>query len=81
MTNHGPTDATPDPEDQLVVELLEGVRPQPAASFRGALARQLADDDPGWGPRPEHLWPQALTLISVGGLLLLIGALISVGGI
>ncbi len=69
-----------DPEDAEVVELLDGTKPVPARDFRGALARRLANEDPGWGPRPQHLWPQSLALVIVGVLLLLIGALISVGG-
>jgi hypothetical protein len=81
MTNDEPTDPALDPQVQMVAEMLEGVRPNPRPGFRGALARRLAERDPGWGPRPEHLWPQAFGLIIVGVVLLLTGALISAGGI
>jgi hypothetical protein len=81
MTNPELPDGHLEPEDPAVPGLVEADRPLPAESFRRALARHLADEDPGWGPRPVRLWPQALALICVGTLLLLIGALLSVGGI
>jgi hypothetical protein len=64
--------------ERALAELLEAGRPLPRATFRQTLARRLRDADPGWGPRPAHLWPQALALIAVGAALLLIGAARSV---
>jgi hypothetical protein len=67
--------------DHVIAELLADTRPSPPSPFRGALARQLVEQDPGWGPRPDRLWPRASALIAVGALLLLVGALFSTGGI
>jgi hypothetical protein len=80
MSPTGPFDAPPDPEEAVVIEILDETKPLPPETFRGELAQRLAEEDPGWGPRPEHLWPQALGLITVGIALLVIGALISAGG-
>ncbi len=78
-------DASPTPEqaaaEHALAEQLKARRPVPRATFRETLARGLAEADPGWGPRPERLWPQALALIAVGALLLLVGAVLSVGGL
>jgi hypothetical protein len=81
MTNEDVNHPSLRPDDQVMAELLEDARPAPPARFRGALARQLTDQDPGWGSRPAHLWLHALSLIVVGALLLVVGALISAGGI
>jgi hypothetical protein len=67
--------------DDPVVDLLGDIKPTPAPDFRRLLGRRLVDEDPGWGPRPDYLWPQALALVLVGVVLLLIGALVSAGGI
>ena len=66
--------------ERAFAEQLDATRPLPRPTFRETLARRLSDEDPGWGPRPEHLWPQALVLIVVGALLLLVGAAVAVGG-
>jgi hypothetical protein len=67
--------------ERAFAEQLDVARPVPRPTFRATLARRLADENPGWGPRPENLWPQSLALIAVGALLLLIGAALAVGGI
>lgn len=61
--------------DQVFADKLEAARPVPAAGFRGALGRHLAALDPGYGPRPRHLWLLSGGYLVAGGVLLLIGAL------
>lgn len=70
-----------EPADPVVADLLSAEKPLPPQEFQGALARRLSAHNPGWGPRPERLWPQSVVLICVGVALLLIGALVTVGGI
>ena len=67
-----------DTESQFGEELANQ-RPVPSASFRGALGRYLARDDPGYGPRPEHLWLLVAGCTVAGLLLMLAGLLIAVG--
>jgi hypothetical protein len=67
--------------ERAFAEQLETARPVLRLTFRETLRRRLSDEDPGWGPRPEHLWPQAFALIAVGALLLILGAALAVGGI
>jgi hypothetical protein len=66
-------------EEHELGELLASSRPVPDAGFRGALARWLADHDPGWGPRPTRL---RLLIAAYGGgglLLIAVGALLGLG--
>jgi hypothetical protein len=68
-----------EPEELALGELLSRRRPAPAAGFRGALARRLAERDPGWGPRPPRL---RLLVCAYGGgglLLIAIGAVVGLG--
>jgi hypothetical protein len=68
-----------EPQEQDLAGRLIGERPLPAAEFRGALRRRLAANDPGYGPRPEHLrWIVALYL-GVGAALGGLGVLQAVG--
>lgn len=62
-------------KEHALAEELQSGRPVPAAGFRGALGRHLAALDPGYGPRPRHLWLRSGGYLLAGGALLLIGAL------
>jgi hypothetical protein len=73
------TDHELDARDREVALELTGRRPVPAARFRGALRRQLAADDPGYGPRPVHLRAIVLLYLTAGALLLALGALQALG--
>jgi hypothetical protein len=68
-----------EPQDDELGHRLSDQRPVPAAGFRGALARRLVSQDPGYGPRPEHLWPTVSGYASAGVVLLAIGALQATG--
>lgn len=66
------------PELADVEARLARERPVPAAGFRGALGRQLAESDPGYGPRPERLRVRVIAWMLGGEMLLalaLLGAL------
>jgi hypothetical protein len=69
-----------DGEPVLAEDLVRN-RPAPAAAFRGALGRYLTEQDPGWGPRPRHLWLLSAGLLLAGLLLLGLGALQATGGL
>jgi hypothetical protein len=60
-------------------ERLNAARPVPGAEFRGALARHLAALDPGYGPRPAHLWAVVLALLGCALALLVVAALLAGG--
>jgi hypothetical protein len=70
----------PAPERELGERLATG-RPVPAAEFRGALGRRLAQRDPGYGPRPAGLWRTAGLCLIAGGVLLAIGFLQAMGAL
>ena len=63
---------------QLEAELARK-RPVPRAAFRGALARHLADRDPGYGPRPANLRALIAGCTLAGLLLILLGLLVATG--
>jgi hypothetical protein len=75
MTEHpsGPVDL--DPPDQDLADRLRIARPVPGAGFRGALSRRLAEQDPGYGPRPERLKLMVAGYLGAGGLLIALAAL------
>ena len=50
-------------------------RPVPPASFRGELGRRLAEQDPGYGPRPHRLQLMVASYLGVGGVLIALAAL------
>jgi hypothetical protein len=54
-------------------------RPVLAAGFRGALARHLAAEDPGYGPRPARLRWMVAAYCVAGALLIAVGALLAAG--
>jgi hypothetical protein len=60
---------------------LSDERPVPAAGFRGALARRLATDDPGYGPRPKRLMLTVTACCSGGSLLIALGVLSAAGAL
>jgi hypothetical protein len=75
MTEH-PSDPTElDPPDQGMGDRLRIGRPVPGAAFRGALSRRLAEQDPGYGPRPERLRLMVAGYLGAGGLLIALAAL------
>jgi hypothetical protein len=67
------------PGERDLADRLGGERPVPGASFRGALARRLAESDPGYGPRPERLWLMVAAYLGAGSLLIAVGALSATG--
>lgn len=67
--------------ERQLAERLAGERPVPAAGFRGVLGRYLAANDPGYGPRPEHLQRMVLSYLGAGLLLIVLAALIGVGAL
>ena len=75
MTEPPEQNVDPSAADQVFADQLDSARPMPPAGFRGALGRHLAAIDPGYGPRPEHLWLLVLGYLLAGGVLLLVGAL------
>ena len=76
-----------DPDDEIkqgsveheLAERLIAQRPVPRARFRGRLGRQLAVMDPGYGARPEQLWPVVTICLAAGLLMLALGLLESLG--
>ncbi len=74
-------DDTLTPEDLSLAATLQARRPSPTLSFRGTLSRRIAQLDPGYGPRPAHLWVRAGALAAGGGVLVVLGLLVSLGAI
>lgn len=72
-----PGDAHPEPAERGVAARLVGERQLPDSEFRGALGRQLAARDPGFGPRPEHLRRTVALFLAAGGALLTLGLLLA----
>lgn len=70
---NGPTEL--DPVDQDLAERLRMARPVPGAAFRGALSRRLAEQDPGYGPRPDRLRLMVAGYLGAGGVLIALAAL------
>jgi hypothetical protein len=75
MTEHLPGPAELDPPDQRLADRLRIARPVPGAAFRGALSRHLAEQDPGYAPRPERLRLMVAGYLGAGGLLIALAAL------
>jgi len=74
------TDASPhglefEPEERQLADCLTDTRPLPPAGFRGRLGRDLAERDPGYGPRPERLRLVVGGYLGAGGLLIALVAL------
>jgi hypothetical protein len=66
------------PERELGVQLASE-RALPGTEFRGALGRRLAAQDPGFGPRPEHLRRTVSLCLAGGGALAGLGLLQALG--
>jgi hypothetical protein len=66
-------------DERALADELESNRPIPGGRFRGGLGRYLAEHDPGYGPRPPHLWLLTSGLLLTGLLLLGLGALQATG--
>ncbi len=77
MTEH-PSD---EDHDVGIGEELARHRPVPSPFFRGELARYLATEDPGYGPRPRRLWTAVFIYALAGLVLMLVGLLIAGGTI
>lgn len=58
---------------------MRSARPVPAAAFRGALARHVAELDPRLGPRPARVRLKASAALASGALLIALGALSATG--
>lgn len=56
---------------------LSDQRSVPAPGFRGALARHLAAEDPGYGPRPTRLRWRVAACFGGGSLLIVLGVLLA----
>jgi hypothetical protein len=63
-----------DPAEQNLAAALRIARPVPGAGFRGALGRHLAENDLGYGPRPERLRLIVTGYLGAGGLLIALAA-------
>jgi hypothetical protein len=79
MTDEGDTGAALPPEEHSLAEWLVDQRPVPTAGFRGTLGRHIAAIDPGYGPRPERLRVIVSAYLTVGTLLIAVGALQAAG--
>ncbi len=60
--------------DPELAARLTVARPVPPARFRGALARRLAEHDPGYWPRPERLRLVVAGYVGAGGVLIALAA-------
>ena len=75
MTDDPANPAALESPEQELAHRLRIARPVPGAVFRGALGRQLAERDPGYGPRPARLRLIAAGYIGAGGVLIALAAL------
>ncbi|HET6866128.1 MAG TPA: hypothetical protein VFH80_09400 [Solirubrobacteraceae bacterium] len=75
MTDHSPEPTELDPPDPDLADRLRIARPVPGAAFRGVLSRRLAEQDPGYGPRPERLRLMVAGYLGAGGVLIALAAL------
>jgi hypothetical protein len=81
MTDNPEIDTEVTAQDRAVADQLNAARLLPAAGFRGALGRHLSVRDPGYGPRPGHLWLVVLGCLLTSLLLLALGALQATGAL
>ena len=70
MTDEPRHPAEAEPAEQDLADRLSISRPVPGAGFRGRLNRYLAEEDPGYGPRPERLRLLVAGYIGAGGVLI-----------
>jgi hypothetical protein len=68
-------------EEGALGEHLNSIRLVPAAVFRGALGRYLAERDSGYGQRPRRLRLISLGYIAASALLMTLGALQATGAL
>ncbi len=76
--NHDPESDDLSADEHDLAERLATDRPLPAAGFRGGLARYLAANDPGYGPRPERLRVTVALYLVAGLLLIALGVVLAV---
>jgi|GEM_PF-5044827 len=69
------------PEESALGDTLIHERPFPRASFRGALGRYLAAEDPGYGPRLPRLRMTVAALALVGLALIAVGLAQALGSL
>jgi hypothetical protein len=81
VTDERETDHELGDNERVLAERLSNQRPVPAAGFRGTLARRLAAEDPGYGPRPERLRLIVAACCGGGSLLIALGVLSAVGAL
>ena len=75
MTDELPNTPDPESDERELAERLRIARPVPALGFRGRLHRHLAEQDPGYGPRPERLRLLVACYLGAGGVLIALAAL------
>jgi hypothetical protein len=68
-----------DPAERELGGHLARERALPSSEFRGALGRRLAAEDPGFGPRPEHLRRTVALYLAGGAALAGLGLLQALG--
>src|SRR5581483_66167 len=68
-----------EPGEEDLADTLARDRPVPTAGFRGSLGRYLAEHDPGYGPRPEHLRATVAAWMGAGLVLVALGLLQATG--
>ena len=68
-----------EPAERDLGARLASERALPGTRFRGALGRHLAAQDPGHGPRPEHLRRTVAVYLAAGGAIAGVGVLASLG--
>jgi hypothetical protein len=81
MTEHPGNEPDLTSREHALAEKLHAEKPVPAAGFRGALGRQLAIRDPGYGTRPERLRLIAFSYLAAGAVLLAVGLLQATGAL
>jgi hypothetical protein len=75
MTDEIPSLPAPEPAEHELAEHLRLARPVPSGGFRGRLCYRLAQQDPGYGPRPERLRVLVACYLGAGGVLIALAAL------
>ncbi|MGP0048279.1 MAG: hypothetical protein ACLPZR_05430 [Solirubrobacteraceae bacterium] len=75
----GPDFAVESGDERELADYLSAQRPVPDAGFRGSLARRMAADDRGYGPRPERLRLMVLGYVAAGYALIGVGVLTAIG--
>jgi hypothetical protein len=75
MTDEIPSPPALEPAEHELAEHLTIARPVPSGGFRGRLHYHLAQQDPGYGPRPDRLRLIVAAYVGAGGVLIALAAL------